>query len=213
MVAKGFWTNQPSPLFIEGYSHFLNYLYLHRAYPLRRGQNGPTPRFSIRWSRPSHGVASPWRTLFDHVACRHRFPPEPPPPSFEAQTQQNQPSVALGVFEAQTTKPAVSTAPRAHPPRSDLCHASSRPRRQHGPLHHVLAQVRVPGASHRGWSPGCSDPSVKTQHSPFTAPGPWARAHMTFTSAIDHRSCAPHLHTTSRPTWLCKHNLTLWSVH
>ena len=149
----------------------------------------------------------------DHAACRHRFPPESPPPSFEAQTQQNPPSVALGGFEAQTTKPAVSTAPRARPPRSDACPASPRPRRQHGPLHHVLAQVRVPGVSHRGWSPGCSDPSVKTQHSPFTAPGPSARARMTFTSAIDHRSCAPHLHTTSRPTWLHKHNLTLWSVH
>ena len=52
------------------------------------------------------------------------FPPEPPPPSFEAQTQQNQPSVALGGFEAQTNKPAMSTAPRARPPRSDACPAS-----------------------------------------------------------------------------------------
>jgi hypothetical protein len=56
-------------------------------------------------------------------------------------------------FEAQTTKPAVSTAPRACPPRSDACPASPRPRRQHGPLHHVLTQVRVPDVSHRGWSP------------------------------------------------------------
>jgi hypothetical protein len=143
----------------------------------------------------------------------HRFPPEPPPPSFEAQTQQNPSSVALGGFEAQTTKPVVSTAPRACPPRSDACPTSPRPHRQHGPLHHVVAQVRVPGISHRGWSPGCSDPSVKTQHSPFTAPRPSARARMTFTSAIDHRSCAPHLLTTSRPTWLHNHNLTLWSVH
>jgi hypothetical protein len=107
----------------------------------------------------------------------------------------------------------MSTAPRACPPRSDACPASPRPRRQHGPFHHVLTQVCVPGVIHHGWSPGCSDPLVKTQHSPFTAPGPSAQAHMTFTSAIDHRSCAPHLHTTSRPTWLHKHNLTLWSVH
>ena len=91
------------------------------------------------------------------------------PLSFEAQTQQNPPSLALGGFEAQTTKPAVSTAPRARPPRSDACPVSPRPRRQHGPLHHVLAEVRLPSVSHRGWSPGCSDPSVKTQHSPFTA--------------------------------------------
>jgi hypothetical protein len=213
MAAKGCWTYQLSPLFIEGYSHFLNYSYLHRAYPLHRRRNGPTSRFSIRRPRPSQGVASPWRTLRDHTACRHRFPLEPPPPSFEAQTQQNPPSVALGGFEAQTTKPDVSTAPRARPPRSDTCPTSPRPRRQHDPLHHVLAQVRVLGVSHHGWPPGWSDPSVKTQHSPFTAPSPPARACMTFTSAIDHRSCAPHLHITSRPTWLHKHNLTLWLVH
>jgi hypothetical protein len=169
MAAKRCWTNQPSPLFIEGYSHFLNYHYLHRAYPLHRRRNGSTPRFSIWRPRPSHGVASPWCTLGDHAACRHRFPPEPPPPSFEAQTQQNPPSVALGGFEAQTIKPAMSTAPRARPPRSDMCPASPRPRRQHCPLHHVLAQVCVRRVSHRSWSPGCSDPSVKTQHSPFTA--------------------------------------------
>ena len=148
MAAKRCWTNQPSPLFIEGYSHFLNYPYLHRAYPLHRGRNGPTPRFSIRRPRPSHGVASPWCTLRDHVACRHRFPSEPPPPSFEAQTQQNPPSVALGGFEAQTTKPVVSTAPRARPPRPDTCPASPRPWWQHGPLHHVLTRVRVLGVSH-----------------------------------------------------------------
>jgi hypothetical protein len=213
MEAKGYWTNQPSPLFIEGYSHFLNYPYLHRAYPLHRGRNGPTPRFLIRRPRPSHGVASPWRTLRDYAACRHWFPPEPPPLSFEAQSQQNQPSVALGGFEAQTTKPTVSTAPCAHPTRSDTFPASPRPRQQHGPLHHVLAQVCVLGVSHHGWSLGCSDPSIKTQHSPFTALGPSARARMTFTSAFDHRSCAPHLYTTSQPTWLHKHNLTLWSVH
>jgi hypothetical protein len=84
MAAKGYWTNQPSPLFIEGYSHFLNYPYLHRAYPLHRGRNGPTPRFSIQRPRPSQGVASPWRTIRDHAACHRRFPPEPPLPSFEA---------------------------------------------------------------------------------------------------------------------------------
>jgi hypothetical protein len=213
MAAKRCWTNQPSPQFIEGYSHFLNYPYLYRAYPLHRGRNGQTPRFSIRRPRPSHGVASPWRTLRDQAACHHWFSPELPPPSFETQIQQNPPSVALGGFEAQTTKPVVSTAPRARPPRSDVCPASPQPRWQHGLLHHVLAQVRVLGVSHRGWSPGCSDPTVKTQHSPFTTTGPSAWARMTFTSAVDHRSCAPHLHTTSRPTWLHKHNLTLWSVH
>jgi hypothetical protein len=162
MAAKRCWTNQSFPLFIEGYSYFLNYSYLHRAYPLHRGRNGQTPRFSIWWPRPSHGVASPRRTLRDHAMCRDQFPPELPSPSFEAQTQQDPPSVALGGFETQTTKTIVSTAPRARPPRSDMCPASPRPRRQHGPLHHVLTQVRVLGVSHRGWSPGCSDPLIKT---------------------------------------------------
>jgi hypothetical protein len=162
MAAKRYWTNQPSPLFIEGYYHFLNYPYLHRDYPLHRGRNGPTPRFSIRRPCSSNRVASPWCTLRDHATCSHRFPPETPPPSFEAQTQQNPPSVALGGFEAQTTKPVVSTTPRACPPRSDVCPVSSRPCRQHGPLHHVLTQVIVPEVSHRGWSHGCSDLSVKT---------------------------------------------------
>jgi hypothetical protein len=119
----------------------------------------------------------------------------------------------MGRFEDQITKPAVSTAPRARPARSDACPTSPRPRQQYGPLHHVLTQVRVLGVSHRGWSPGCSDPSIKTHHSPFTAPGPSARARVTFSLVVEHRSCAPHLHTTSRPTWLHKHNLTLWSVH
>jgi len=36
---------------------------------------------------------------------------------------------------------------------------------------------------------------------------------MTFTSSVDYRSCAPHLHTISRSIWLHKHNLTLWSVY
>jgi hypothetical protein len=95
----------------------------------------------------------------------------------------------------------------------DTCPVSPRPRRQHGPLHHVLTRVRVPGVNNHGWSPGCCGSSVKIQHSSFTAPGQLARARMTFTSAVDHRPCAPHLHTTSRPTWLHIHNLTLWSAH
>jgi hypothetical protein len=38
MVAKKCWTNQSSPLFIEDYVHLLNCPYLHRAYPLHRGE-------------------------------------------------------------------------------------------------------------------------------------------------------------------------------
>jgi hypothetical protein len=30
--------NNPKPLFIEGYFHFLNYPYLHTTYPLHRGK-------------------------------------------------------------------------------------------------------------------------------------------------------------------------------
>ena len=82
----------------------------------------------------------------------HRFPPEPPPPSFEAQTQQNPSSVALGGFEAQTTKPVVSTAPRACPPRSDACPTSPRPRRQHGhsttSSHKCVSQVSTTAVGH-----------------------------------------------------------------
>jgi hypothetical protein len=48
-------------------------------------------------------------------------------------------------------------------------------------------------------------PSAKTQHSSFTTLDPSTRAHMTFTSAIDHRPCALHLHTTRQSTWL--HNI------
>jgi hypothetical protein len=47
--------------------------------------------------------------LHDHATCRNRLPPELPPLSFEAQTQQNPPTVVLGGFEAQTSKPTVST--------------------------------------------------------------------------------------------------------
>jgi hypothetical protein len=36
---------------------------------------------------------------------------------------------------------------------------------------------------------------------------------MTFTSAVDHRPCVPHLPTISQPTWLHIHNLTPRSVH
>jgi hypothetical protein len=36
MTSSRYRTNQPSHLFIDGYSHFLNYPYLHRVYPLHR---------------------------------------------------------------------------------------------------------------------------------------------------------------------------------
>jgi hypothetical protein len=67
-----------------------------------------------------------WCPLRYDVTCRHRFPPEPPSSSFKTQTQQNLPSVALGGFDAQTTKPIVSLAPRARPPRPEVCLATHR---------------------------------------------------------------------------------------
>jgi hypothetical protein len=82
---------------------------------------------------------------------------------------------------------------------------STRPHQQHGPLCHVLARVRVPDVSHHGWSPGYFDLSAKTQQPPLTALDPLTRACMTFTSAINHHLCVPHLHTTRRPIWL--HNI------
>jgi hypothetical protein len=114
----------------------------------------------------------------------------------------NPPSVALGGFEAQTTKPAKSTAPRARPSQSDACLASPRPRRQHGPLHHVLTQVRVPGVSHQGWSPGCSNPLVKTQHSPFTVLGPSTTVPVlhTCTPQVDRHGCTSIISHSSQST-------------
>jgi hypothetical protein len=99
----------------------------------------------------------------------------------------------------------VSITPRACPPWLDLCPSSPRPCMQHGPLHHVLTRVHVPDVSHHGWSPECSGSSVKTQYLSFTASGP-SRARITFTSVVNHRLYAPHMHTTSRPTWL--HNIS-----
>jgi hypothetical protein len=100
------------------------------------GQNGPTPRFSIWRPRALHEGVSSWRTLRYDATCHHRFPRELPPPSFETQTRQNPLLVALGGFEAQTTKrvsrqssitlatwpalprPRVSACPRCQSPRS-----------------------------------------------------------------------------------------------
>jgi hypothetical protein len=106
--------------------------------------------------------------------CHHRFPSLPLLPSFEAQTQQNPPFVALGGFEGQIIEPTVSIAPHTRPPRLDACLTSPQPRLQHSPLHHVLERVRVPGVSHHGWSLGCSGPSAKTQHLSIIAPDPSA---------------------------------------
>ena len=38
---------QPNYPFIDGYLYFLNYPWIHRAYPLSLGQNAPTPRILI----------------------------------------------------------------------------------------------------------------------------------------------------------------------
>jgi hypothetical protein len=106
-------------------------------------------------------------------------------------------SIALGGFEAQPPKPSWVSHHVGVSHVLDMCLASPRPCWQHGPLHHVLARVRVLGVIHHDWSLDCSNPSSKTQHSSFTAPSPLARARMAFTSTIDHYPCAPHLHTTS----------------
>jgi hypothetical protein len=213
MTAKRCWTNQPSPLFIESCSYFLNYPYLYRAYPLHRGEMDQL----LGFRSDGHVLHTELfcldapSAIMPHVATgslrnRRRRVLRP-------KLSKNPPSVALSGFEAQTTKPTVSTAPRARPPRPYACPAIRWPRREHDPLHHVFTRLRVPGVSHRDWSPGCFGPSVKAQHSLFTATGPSARARMTFTSVVDHYSCAPYLYTTSWPTWLHKHNLIIWPVH
>jgi hypothetical protein len=50
------------------------------------------------------------------------------------------------------------------------------------------------------------DPTLVLHHSRSISMSPHA-------SVVDHCPYDPHLHTTSRLTWLHKHNLTLWSVH
>jgi hypothetical protein len=123
----------------------------------------------------------------------------------------NPPSVAPGVFEAQTTKHAINTAPRARPPRSDAYPASPRPRRQHGLLHHVFTRVRVVGVSHH--------PAALIRQSRSN----------TRSSPLPVHSMRPHdLHFSRRPPFMCfytctsqadrhvctsMHNLTLWSVY
>jgi hypothetical protein len=119
---------------VTSYFHFLNYPHLHRAYPLHRRQNGPSPRFSIRRPCTPHKDASPWCTLRCDATCHHRFPLELPSSNFEAQTQQNPPSVALGGFDDQTTKPPWLSKHVRAPHVLDTCHASPRPSKQHVPM-------------------------------------------------------------------------------
>jgi hypothetical protein len=76
--------------------------HLRRVYPLCQEQNRPTPRFSIQRPHAPHEVALPSRTHRCDATCHCWFPPEPPPPSFEAQTHQNPPSVMHGGFEDQS---------------------------------------------------------------------------------------------------------------
>jgi hypothetical protein len=150
-----------TPSIYRGLFHLLNYPYLHRAYPLHRGRNGPTPRFSIRQPHASHEVASPWCTLRCDVMCRHWFPLELSLPSFEAQTQQNLPSVVLSGFEVQTTKPPWVSHCVCVSHVLETCPASPR---QCGNTAHLAKSSRecVLGVSHHAWSPGCSGPSART---------------------------------------------------
>jgi hypothetical protein len=103
-------------------------------------------------------------------------------------------SVALGDFSRINHQTTASSTP----------YARTRPCWRHGPLHHILARVCVQGVSHHDYSLDNSSPSIKSQRSFFPTLSPSARTHMTFTFVVDHRTCAPHLHTTSRPTWLHK---------
>lgn len=156
---------------------------------------------------PTHSTRSCF-VLTHPSLCRHWFPLEPPPPSFEAQTQQNTPSIAQGGFEAQPPNRHEYHTACAVLHVLDMSPVSPRLCRQYSPLRHVLARVRVPGVSHHGWLSGCSDPSAKTQQSSVTA-----RARMIFTSAVDHHPYVTHLHITCRYTWLYIHNLMSRSVY
>jgi hypothetical protein len=143
------------PLLTHGVLHYLsfqNYLYLQRAYPFHQGQNGPTSKFLIRWSHPSHGVASPRSTLHDHSTSHHMLPLEPPSPSFEDQTQQNSSTIAQGGFEAQPTKPSYRTT----------C-ASSMTRHVSHQSFTMQATRSSPPCPHVSACPSCQPPLLVTR--------------------------------------------------
>jgi hypothetical protein len=71
--------------------------------------------------------------------------------------------------------------------------------------HECVSQVSATMASH----PVDSGPSVKSQRPSFAALGLSTRTRTTFTFVVDHRPCAPHLHTTTQQTWLHTHNSRL----
>jgi hypothetical protein len=117
---------------------------------------------------------------------------------FEAQTHWIQPSVVLGGFEAQPLKPPWVAHRMCVHHVLDTCPTSPRWRRRHDLLCHVLAPMRSQVLATAGFS----SPLVKAQRSSFASPGPSTLTRMIFTFAVDHHPCAPHLHTTSKETWL-----------
>jgi hypothetical protein len=196
MATKRYWTNQTPTLFIECYFYFLNYpICIESIHSVRHKIDQ-----LIGFRSNGHAL---------HTKLLHLDTPFAVTPRAVTSSLPNRCRRVWGP----TTKPLWVSHRMRVPHVLDTCPTSPRLRRQHSLLCHILARVRVASVSHHGWSPSCSSPSAKTHLSSFTAPGPSARARMTFTAAVDHRACAPHLHTTSRSTWLHIHNLTLWSVH
>jgi hypothetical protein len=121
--------------------------------------------------------------------CCFQFPPKLLPPGLEAKPSRKPIVHSAGWFWGPNHQTAVSIAPRArtscpgHVFRQSSTALSTRP---------ALPRPRASAY------PRCQPPRLVTQHSPFTTPGPSAWARMTFTSVVDHRPYAPHLHTTNQ---------------
>ena len=85
----------------------------------------------------------------------------------------------------------------------DTCLVSPRLRWQHDALYLVLASVRILGVYHHSYTPSFFGPSVMRVRVDGLRVATDEGWDLTF--AADHRIYIPHLHSTSRETWL--HNI------
>jgi hypothetical protein len=93
----------------------------------------------------------------------------------------------------------------------DMCPTSPRPCRWHGPLHHVLMQVRVPGVSTTARHPSTLVP--RSSHNAHPSPLPVYRHELTWPPSS---TIVPVLHTCTPQAdqdGCTTHNLTPRSVH
>jgi hypothetical protein len=145
-------TNHPL-LFIQGYSTFLIYPWIHKAYPLSQRWNGPTLVILILWPHALHEVSSPWRTLRDVAMCHLRFLPESPRRVLRPKPKQIG-DCSAAWFWGSTTKTLMGRVTRTHPPRSK--HMSRR-------SSIVLVTWFSPSCPHAYNVPRCQPPWLVTQ--------------------------------------------------